>query len=171
MTNLVELRLARAEELEATVTVWSRARWDAQPWLEERMGHTRDDDLRHFRDVVMRDHEVWVAVDAGTIVGLMAFAGGRVDQLHVDPDHQGKGVGSALLSRAKELSPAGLTLFTHQRNVRARAFYERRGFRAVAFGVSPPPESEPDVTYAWTPATGPAVSSTGDAPRPGSPSS
>jgi ribosomal protein S18 acetylase RimI-like enzyme len=54
-----------------------------------------------------------------------------------------------LLDRAKELAPDGLTLFTHQGNERARAFYERRGFRAVAFGVSPPPESEPDVKYAW----------------------
>ena len=32
---------------------------------------------------------------------------------------------------------------------RARAFYERRGFRAVAFGRSPAPENEPDVKYAW----------------------
>jgi ribosomal protein S18 acetylase RimI-like enzyme len=60
-------------------------------------------------------------------------------------------VGTALLDKAKELTPAGLTLFTHQRNARARTFYERRGFRAVAFGVSPPPESEPDVKYAWDP--------------------
>jgi hypothetical protein len=37
---------------------------------------------------------------------------------------------------------------------RARSFYERRGFRAVQFGVSPPPESEPDVRYAWDPSDG-----------------
>ena len=46
-------------------------------------------------------------------------------------------------------SPEGLTLSTYQRNERARAFYERRGFRAVRYGVSPPPECEPDVEYAW----------------------
>ena len=67
----------------------------------------------------------------------------------MDPRCQRRGVGTALLERAKELAPEGLTLFTHQRNERARAFYERRGFRAVQFGVSPPPESEPDVKYAW----------------------
>ncbi|MEN8183280.1 MAG: GNAT family N-acetyltransferase [Myxococcota bacterium] len=132
--------------------MWERARWDAQqPWLAERMKYSHEDNLRHFRDVVMSENEVWLAVEDNEIVGLLAFGEHKVDQLHVEPRCQGRGVGTALLDRAKELAPEGLTLFTHQRNERARAFYERRGFRAVQFGVSPPPESEPDVKYAWDP--------------------
>jgi hypothetical protein len=50
-----------------------------------------------------------------------------------------------------ELSPGGLRLFTFQRNVPARSFYEKYGFRAVRFGVSPAPENEPDVEYRWEP--------------------
>jgi hypothetical protein len=42
-----------------------------------------------------------------------------------------------------------LGLFTHQRNEKARRFYEARGFVAVRFGMSPPPENEPDVRYEW----------------------
>ena len=41
---------------------------------------------------------------------------------------------------------------THQQHAQARAFCEKHGFRAVKFGISPPPESEPDVEYHWTPA-------------------
>ena len=149
MTRL-EIRCARPEDLEAAVGVWERARWDAQqPWLEERMKYSHEDNLRHFRDVVMRENEVWLAVEDNEIVGFLALGDHKVDQLHVEPRCQGRGVGTALLDRAKELAPEGLALFTHQRNERARAFYERRGFRAVQFGVSPPPESEPDVKYAW----------------------
>ena len=144
------IRRARLEDLEAAVGVWERARWDAQqPWLQERVKYSHADNLRHFRDVVMREDEVWLAVEDNEVVGLLAFGEHKVDQLHVEPRCQGRGVGTALLDRAKELAPEGLTLFTHQRNERARAFYERRGFRAVQFGVSPPPESEPDVKYAW----------------------
>jgi ribosomal protein S18 acetylase RimI-like enzyme len=144
------IRRARPEDLEAAVGVWERARWDAQqPWLKERMKYSHEDNLRHFRDVLMRENEVWLAIEDNEIVGLLAFGEHKVDQLHVEPRCQGRGVGTALLDRAKELAPEGLTLFTHQRNERARAFYERRGFRAVQFGVSPPPESEPDVKYAW----------------------
>jgi ribosomal protein S18 acetylase RimI-like enzyme len=43
-----------------------------------------------------------------------------------------------------------MRLFTFQRNKAARSFYEKFGFRPVAFGISPAPESEPDVEYLLT---------------------
>jgi ribosomal protein S18 acetylase RimI-like enzyme len=92
-----------------------------------------------------------VAAEAGLAVGLLALADGHVDQLYVDPAAQRRGVGTALIEHARSLFPSGLRLFTHQRNARARAFYEKLGFRVIRFGVSPPPESEPDVAYAWEP--------------------
>jgi len=146
-----EIRAPRPEDLEAIVGVWERARWQAEPWLEERMAYTHQDNLRHFQNVVMQQNQVWLAVEGETVVGLLALSPGDLDQLYVDPPYQGKGIGSRLLERAKEISPDGLTLYTHQRNERARAFYEGRGFSMVKLGVSPPPESEPDVQYAWSP--------------------
>jgi ribosomal protein S18 acetylase RimI-like enzyme len=113
------------------------------------MEYSHEENLRHFREVVMRENEVWVAVEGNEVVGLLALGEHEVDQLHVEPRCQRRGLGTALLDRAKELSPEGLTLFTFQGNEQARAFYERCGFRAVQFGMSPPPESEPDVKYAW----------------------
>jgi GNAT superfamily N-acetyltransferase len=147
----LEIRRMRPEEIARVVDVWERSRWDALPWLEERMGHTHEDNLRFFRDNVAARNQVWVALDEGTVVGLLALAESTIEQLFVDPEWQGRGVGSALIERAKALAPGGLGLFTHQRNARARRFYERRGFRAVSFGTSPPPESEPDVRYEWEP--------------------
>ena len=72
-----------------------------------------------------------------------------VDRLYVDTPAQGKGVGSALLDRAKALSPEGLRLVTLEHNEQARRFYERRGFVAYNHGRSPAPENEPDVWYRW----------------------
>ena len=60
-------------------------------------------------------------------------------------------MGSALLAEAKRRRPDGFELFTLQINHPARRFYERHGLTAVAFGHSPPPENEPDVTYRWAP--------------------
>jgi ribosomal protein S18 acetylase RimI-like enzyme len=137
-------------EIDAVVAVWRRSRDAAQPWLEVRMRHTRDDDLRFFRDVVARENDVWLCVAGEDVLGLIAVHDGFVAQLYVDPRAQRRGVGRSLLEKAMALSPNGLALYTHQWNRRARAFYERFGFRPVAFGVSDPPECEPDVRYAWT---------------------
>lgn len=147
--SALQIREMEPGDVEEVVRLWRRAREDAQPWLEERMGHTSDDDLRHFRDVIVPAHAIHVALRDGVPVGFLAQDGDLLGYLYVDPPVQGTGVGSALLDLAKRASPDGLRLFTHQRNEGARAFYERRAFRAVRFGVSPPPENEPDVRYVW----------------------
>ena len=79
----------------------------------------------------------------------MAMDNNVIDRLYIDTAFQCTGIGSSLINFAKELYPNGLTLKTHQQNMRARTFYEKRGFRSVAFGISPPPESMPDVEYHW----------------------
>lgn len=110
------------------------------------------DDMGFFHGTIAAENEIWVAVEEGTIVGFLALNGSLLNYLYVDPPAQGRGVGTMLMSKMQAQSPQGFTLFTHQRNAKARAFYERRGLRAVSFGVSAPPENEPDVKYAWEPA-------------------
>ncbi len=74
-----------------------------------------------------------------------------LEQLYVDPDAQGRGIGRALLDTARKASPGGLLLHVFTRNVRARRFYE-----AAAFALTEQSdgrrneEREPDCTYAWS---------------------
>jgi ribosomal protein S18 acetylase RimI-like enzyme len=71
----------------------------------------------------------------GVIVGYTAVHphDGELFLLFVDPAHGGRGVGRTLLSAAHDaLRAAGCTqvyLFTEERNERARALYERAGYR------------------------------------------
>jgi len=117
-------------DVDELVALWQRARWDSQPWLEDRLQRSHADDTRYFREILMTQTSVWLALSDRSCLGFIA---------------------TTLLDHAKALFPAGLTLFTHRRNARARAFYERQAFRASEFGVSPAPESEPDVKYVWLP--------------------
>lgn len=151
------IRPMRDDELDETVRMWERSKKHAYPWLETEQAYVFDDNLAWFRDHVRPYADVWLAVEGDAIVGLMALRGDHIEQLFVDVPCQGRGVGSALLAKARSLSPRHLSLFTLRRNERACRFYERHGFRAVAFGTSPPPESEPDVRYEWEPPR-PAVS-------------
>lgn len=144
----MELRPYLAEDLEPTFALWRAVCVATYDFLEL---HTEAEDRAYFEQVLSVHNELVVATLDGEIVGFLALQGDLVDRLYVAVERQGRGIGSALLDEARRRSPTGLRLFTHQKNVGARAFYERRGFVAVRFGISPPPESEPDVEYAWPP--------------------
>jgi ribosomal protein S18 acetylase RimI-like enzyme len=94
---------------------------------------------------------VWLAEVDGRLAGLIALKADFIDQLYVAVEQQRRGVGTALLQKAREQSSEGLRLYTLQKNLSARAFYEKHGFQAICYGVSPAPEHEPDVEYHWRP--------------------
>lgn len=133
------------------MSIWRASKRDAYPYVEVQQRYTLEEDTEHFRDMVAAERAVWLAEVGGRLVGLLAIKDDFIDQLYVVVEEQGRGVGTALLQKARELSPSGLRLYTFQKNVRARAFYERHGFKAVRFGRSPAPENEPDVEYHWRP--------------------
>jgi len=136
-------------DFEAVTTLWRRAREQAFPDFQRRKGHTFEEDQAYFRDVILVNNDVWVAEADGEVAAFMAIAGDFIDQIYVDPKVQRQGVGKSLLEHARSLSPEHLWLYTLQINTNGRAFYEKNGFRAVKFGTSPEPESEPDVEYHW----------------------
>lgn len=129
--------------------VWLRARKASIPAIPPPV--RSDDEVRaYFRDVVLPSTEVWVALDPD-VVGLLVLAGDVIDHLYVDPDHQRRGVGTALLDHAKRQRPRGLQLWTFQSNLGAQRFYERHGFAAVEETDGDNEEGAPDVRYRWRP--------------------
>ena len=80
------------------------------------------------------DREVLVAERAGQALGFATRAPEMLDQLFVLPDAQGTGVGSALhdavLDRQQAAGDTICRLWVLEANQLARAFYERRGWRA-----------------------------------------
>lgn len=140
-----------AAEHDAVADLWFRAGKAAYPYLPGWTAMTVEQARGIFREHVAPGRDLYVIESDGAIAGYLAMAGSYVDRLYIDPACQGRGLGSALLAHARTLSPAGLELHTHVENRPARAFYEARGFSAVRFGISPPPESAPDVEYHWRP--------------------
>ena len=72
-----------------------------------------------------------------------------LEKIYVEPAEQNRGVGSALLDKAKELRPAELYLWVFQKNP-ARRLYERHGFELVRLTDGKDNmEREPDALYRW----------------------
>ena len=149
----ITLRQAEVDDAAAIAHVHTTSMREALPYLPEL--HTDEETRTWVATVVLPNQTVWVAEDDGQVVGVAALHEGMLEQLYILPGYQGRGTGSRLLAKMMELSPAGLSLWAFQRNMRARAFYERRGFVAVEFGDgSGNEEGEPDVRYEWSPREG-----------------
>jgi ribosomal protein S18 acetylase RimI-like enzyme len=74
-----------------------------------------------------------------------------IDQLYVHPDFVSHGIGAALLASVISSDAKSIRLYTFEQNTRARLFYERRGFVAIAFSDGHGNEEKcPDVLYELT---------------------
>jgi putative acetyltransferase len=144
----VNVRRARPDEAAAIAEVFIPS-FESLSFLP--MLHTHDEHREFVRDVVTQD-EVWVAEEDGQIAGMASLAEDVLDHLYVHPDFQGRGAGSALFEKVKELRPHGFTFWVFQQNDRARTFYEHRGCRLVRLtDGSRNEEKTPDALYAWRP--------------------
>ena len=133
------------------VGVWHRSGIEAYTYLPTWQALTIETATWVFENVILPKSEIWVGVLDERIVAYMAINGSYIDRLYVDPPEWRKGWGTRFIKLAKRLSPTGLECHTHQENHAARIFYEQNEFVAVKFGISPPPESAPDVEYHWRP--------------------
>ena len=102
-----------------------------------------------YRERMFKTCTLWGAFDRDVITGMIAFRDDWIEQLYVLPEVQGRGVGSELLQVAKRACER-LQLWTFQRNLKARRFYEARGFALVEeTDGTRNEEKEPDVRYLW----------------------
>jgi GNAT superfamily N-acetyltransferase len=114
--------------------------------------HTEAETRAFVRDVLLPNNEVWVAEEAGRVIGFAGLGDDCLRHLYVETEEQNQGVGTALLTAAKKRRPAGLRLWVFQKNLGARRFYERHGFTLVRLTDGEDNEErEPDALYEWRP--------------------
>ena len=131
--------------------MWHASKRQAFRYVEAQQRHTLEDDRDYFQRMVLPGGDVWVAQGEHGLLGFMALQSDLIDLLFVAVQAQGQGVGTVLVNKAKAQSPYGLRAYTFQRNKVARAFFKKQSFTEIGFGVSPPPEEEPDVELVWVP--------------------
>lgn len=144
------LRPAKDADAEDIARLFIHTRETCLPYLQINYDQLTMIDL--FRNQFLPNQNVWVAVIGQVILGFMALEGDELDRLYVLPKTQGMGVGRALLDKAKELSPKGLSLWVFQQNEQARRFYERNGFKLERLTDGRGNmEKTPDARYQWKP--------------------
>ena len=112
--------------------------------------HTPEEDRIFYRDTVFEQCTITGAFSNGLLIGHVAWQQGWIEHFHVDPAHQGRGVGSALLDAVKAERPAGFSLWVFESNTPARAFYRAHGLVEIDRTDGADNEEKlPDVKMTW----------------------
>jgi len=150
------IRRAIPADAAAIANLWLRSWAAALPTVTR--AHADDDVREYTRDVLVPTHETWVMVleplSQEALVGFMVLGDGWIEQLYLEPDYIGRGLGVDLVDLAKEQCPDGLQLWTFAVNAPARRFYGRQGFVEVEeTDGAGNEERAPDVRLVWHPQT------------------
>jgi len=140
--SVVEFDATRINDL---VAMW-RASFEGGVGIVD--PHSSVEQREYFIRQVLPHNEVRLALSGTELVGFVAASTQSVAQLYVRVGFQRCGIGTQLITWAKEQSGGALWLYTFARNVRARAFYERHGFTIVSEGFEETWQLE-DIKYQW----------------------
>jgi GNAT superfamily N-acetyltransferase len=122
------IRRARVDELAACAGLYVRVLRATFTWVPPDR-HRTEDFL-----AAARDEEVFVAIEAGRLVGLASLYRPQVflHSLYVEP--RGRGIGKALLDHVLAETGGALSLKCQAANLGAQAFYDREGFACIEAG-------------------------------------
>ena len=141
------LRPASTDDAAQLTELYLATRRAAEPAMPPQL-HSAASVLAFLTGTIV-EKEVWVA-ERDEIVGFATLAEAFLDALYVGPDHQGFGIGTALLDLAKARRPDGFALWVFASNAPARGFYHRHGLVELEHtDGSGNEERSPDVRMAW----------------------
>jgi len=132
VSETVILRPAKEEDVEALVRLLQRSwlvTWAPELPFDAVKAFANFDPAKAHAEAEWR--EFVVAARNDSLVGMVQVEGDRITHIHVDPAHWSGGVGSALLDAAEQKiaqSHAVARLEVRGFNIRAQAFYKRRGW-------------------------------------------
>jgi chorismate mutase/GNAT superfamily N-acetyltransferase len=146
-TGDLVLRPATTADASEVAELYLATRRAAEPAMPPQV-HTAESVLAHLTAAIV-EKEAWVAA-SDEILGFAVLDTAFLDALYVGPDHQGFGIGTALLDLAKARRPDGFALWVFASNAPARGFYRRHGLVELEHtDGSGNEERSPDVRMAW----------------------
>lgn len=118
------IRPFQDEDLPALLDAWYRASLGAHSFLSAEF---LEAERRQIAQDWLPASETTVYEVDGRVVGFLSLVGSEVGGIFVHPDHQGRGVGRALMDIARDSRPY-LELTVFEANSHGRAFYASYGF-------------------------------------------
>lgn len=127
------IRAYAEDDLDAVVDIWLRASVKAHDFVDRKFWES---EVVNMRNVYLPASENYVYEQGGGILGFYALHDDTLAAIFVAPEHQGQGVGSALIKHAKT-QRAKLNLTVYTKNRASCDFYRSRKFVVVREQADP----------------------------------
>lgn len=141
----ITLRPATADDIVDVAGIFARSRDAALPFLP--VLHSGEEDIAFFGLYLSRGL-ITLAERAGEKLGFLAETRGWIEQLYLEPDQRGQGIGQMLVDAAKSRQDR-LQLWCFEDNLAGRAFYIRQGFIEIRRTDGDNEAGLPDILFAW----------------------
>jgi putative acetyltransferase len=127
---LIEVRLYEPEDLDEVIDVFLRAvRETESHYNQKQIDAWAQVDAEEWA-IARNNRPTWVAIRHGRVVGFIDLLGdGLIDMLFVHPEHQRRGVATALLARLEaEAGEAEMRMLHTYASMTAQPFFEHCGY-------------------------------------------
>lgn len=121
------IRQASAGEIDRMVEIWLSASIIAHNFISSDFWHKSAEEMRQ---KYLPASENWVYCEGERIIGFFSLQQNTLAALFVAPGHQGRGIGTLLLNKARQLRQ-NLSLTVYEENRSAIDFYCHHGFKVM----------------------------------------
>ena len=106
-------------DLDAVLSSWENASRIAHPFLEEEF---LAQERKNIPELYLPNADTWVVEADNQVAGFIALIGNEVGAIFLQPEHQGKKMGKAMMDKAQQLH-GDLEVEVFEKNSTGRKFY------------------------------------------------
>lgn len=118
------IRKLQLSDVDEVLHIWLESSIQAHGFIDKEFWKSKVKDMR---EIYLPSGETYVFEQEGLIVGFLSLSEDRLAAIFVSPDWQGKGIGTQLMQKAKEMHDT-LELTVYKDNIQSIEFYKKHGF-------------------------------------------
>ena len=121
------IRKYNENEIPRLLEIWEAAALIAHPFLTDEFHQMVK---KAMKEMYMPNSDTWVYVESGNILGFISMMNNEIGGLFVDPNQQGKGIGTQLVNFMTQFHDS-LEVEVFEENKIGKPFYEKYGFKFI----------------------------------------
>jgi putative acetyltransferase len=122
-TNII--RQFQQPDIAQVISIWLEASIKGHDFVDSKFWKSKVKDMK---EIYIPSAETYVYEERNMIKGFVSLYNDILAAIFVSPDYQGKGIGTQLMRKAKDIRD-NLSLTVYKQNIKSIEFYQKNGFK------------------------------------------